>query len=146
MGDREDHLRGEATVRLDWIATDPETGQLSYTRRTTAEAYVARIRVLRELGEGYTEVSLADRPYPYLAFGFRGSYGVIHQFATEDEIFLLSGDGVVANEQTVLVPIQDNDDSEWTGEFVLSVDHAWAAVKDFVRDGTAEGLGRWQEL
>lgn len=133
-------------MELDWIATDPETGQLSYTRRTTAEEYIAWIRVLRELGEGYTEVSLADRPYPCLAFGFRGSCGVVHQFVTEDEVFILSGDGVIADGQTVRVPVLDNDDSEWTGEFVLSAEHAWAAVKQFVRNGSVEGLGHWGEL
>ena len=128
-------------MKLNWIATDPENGRLSHTRRTAVEEYIARIGIWLELGEGYTEVSLADRPYPCLAFGFRGSHGVIHQFAAEDEVFLLSGDCVVADEQTVLVPILDNDDSEFTGELVLSADHAWAAVKEFVRNGSVEGLG-----
>lgn len=133
-------------MKLEWIATDPENGRLSHTRSTAVEDYIARMEALRELGEGYTEVGLADRPYPYLAFGFRGSHGVIHQFAAEGEVFLLSGDCIVADEQTVLVPILDNDESGFTGEFVLSADHAWAAVKEFVRNGSAEGLGHWVEL
>jgi hypothetical protein len=48
--------------KVDWIATDSEALRLSYAeRRTTAEEYVARIEALRALGEGYSEVSLADR-------------------------------------------------------------------------------------
>jgi hypothetical protein len=71
---------------------------------------------------------------------------VIHQFATEDEIFLLSGDGVVADEQTVFVPVLDSDNSEWTGEFVLSTSRAWAAVEEFVRNGSVDDLGHWEAL
>jgi hypothetical protein len=135
-------------VEVDWIATDPETRRLSYTeRRTTAEEYVARIEALRALGEGYSEVSLADRAYPYLSWSFRGGYGVVHQFAAEDKVFLLAGDGIIANEQTVLVPVmEDIDNAEFTGAFVLSADHAWAAVREFLRHGSAEDLGPWQEM
>ena len=57
------------------------------------------------------------------------------------------GDGVIPNEQTVLVPVMDDiDDAKFTGAFVLSADHAWAAVRDFIRHGTVEDLGDWQEL
>ena len=133
-------------MELDWFASDPETGQLSCTRRTTVEEYVARIEVLRELGEGYTEVSLADRPYPCLTFGFRGGYGVIHQFAAEDMVFLLSGNGAIGDEQRVRIPVLDDADTEWTGEFVLTADRAWAAVMEFLRHGSAESLGHWEQL
>jgi hypothetical protein len=135
-------------VEVDWIATDPQTRRLSYTeRRTTAEEYVARMDALHALGEGYSEVSLADRAYPRLTVSFRGGYGVVHQFSAEDKVFLLAGDGSIADDQTVLVPVMDDiDDAEFTGAFVLSADHAWAAVREFLRHGSVEDLGNWQEL
>jgi hypothetical protein len=135
-------------VEVDWIATDPKTRRLSYTqRRTTAEEYIARIEALRALGEGYSEVSLAGRAHPHLTFSFRGGYGVVHQFPAEDKVFLLAGDGIIANDQTALIPVMDDvDDAQFTGAFVLSTDHAWAAVREFLRHGSAEDLGHWQQL
>ena len=135
-------------MEVDWIATDPQTRRLSYTeRRTTAEEYVARMDALHALGEGNSEVSLADRAYPRLTVSFRGGYGVVHQFSAEDKVFLLAGDGSIADDQTVLVPVMDDiDDAEFTGAFVLSADHAWAAVREFLRHGSVEDLGNWQEL
>lgn len=137
-----------SNVEVDWIATGPKTRRLSGTeRRTTAEEYVARIEALRALGEGYSEVSLAGRAYPRLTLSFRGGYGVVHQFSVADKVFLLAGDGVIANDQAVLVPMLDDiDDARLTGAFVLSVDHAWAAVREFLRHGTVEDLGHWQQL
>jgi hypothetical protein len=134
-------------VEVDWIATDPQTRRLYAERRTSAEEYIARIEALRALGEGYSEVSLADRAYPHLAFSFRGGYGVVHHFSAADRVFLLAGDGSVANDQIVLVPVLDDiDDAAFTGAFVLSADHAWAAVREFIRHGSIEALGNWQAL
>lgn len=135
-------------MEFDWIATDPATRRLSGAeRRTTAEEYIARIGELRALGEGYSEVSLAGRAYPRLALSFRGGYGVVHQFSAADKVFLLAGDGVIANDQTVHVPVLDDiDDGEFTGACVLSAGHAWAAVREFLRHGTPEDLGHWQQL
>jgi hypothetical protein len=134
-------------VEVDWIATDPKTRRLSSERRTTAEEYVTRIEALRVLGAGYSEVSLADRLYPRLILSFRGGYGVVHQFSAADKVALLAGDGSIATDQTVLVPVMDDiDDAAFTGAFVLSADHAWAAVREFIRHGSVEDLGNWQEL
>jgi hypothetical protein len=77
--------------KVDWIATDPETRRLSYTgRRTTAEEYVARIEALRALGEGYSEVSLADRAYPYVCLSFclsfRGGYGEFLRHGSAEDL------------------------------------------------------------
>jgi hypothetical protein len=134
-------------VKVDWIATDPQTRRLSAERRTTAEEYVARMEALRALGEGYCEVSLAGRTYPRLTLSFRAGYGVVHQFSAADKVFLLAGDGSIANDQTVRVPVMDDvDNAKFTGAFVLSADHAWAAVTGFLRHGSAEDLGSWQQL
>jgi hypothetical protein len=135
-------------VEVDWIATDPETRQLSHTeRRTTAEEFAARIEALLALGEGYCEVSLAGRAFPHLTLSFRGGCGVVHQFPAADKVFLLAGDGLIADDQSVLVPVMDDiDDAEFTGAFVLSAEHAWAAVREFLRHGSVEDRGDWQEL
>ncbi len=34
----------------------------------------------------------------------------------------------------------------FTGDFVLSVDHAWEVVQNFVLTGAFEDLGEWCEL
>jgi hypothetical protein len=105
------------------------------------------MEALRALGEGYCEVSLAGRAYPRLTLSFRAGYGVVHQFSAADKVFLLAGDGSIANDQIVLVPLMDDiDNAKFTGAFVLSADHAWAAVREFLRHGSAGDLGSWQKL
>jgi hypothetical protein len=131
-----------------WIATDPGSRRLSFAeRRTSVDDYVAWIETLLAAGEGYSEVHRAGLQYPRLALSFRGGYGVVHQFAAEDKVLLLAGDGVIGARETVLVPVMDDaDDAEFSGDYVLSAEHAWTAVKDFLRHGTVEDLGEWQEL
>jgi hypothetical protein len=78
---------------------------------------------------------------------FRGGYGVVHQFSAQDKSFLMTGDDVIPDEETVLVPVMDDmDGTLFSGAFVLSVEHAWAAVREFLRHGSVEDLGDWQEL
>jgi hypothetical protein len=132
---------------VTWTATDPGTRRLSVERRTSADDYIARIETLLAVGEGYTEVHHAGRQYPLLALSFRGGYAVIHQFPAGDKVLLLAGDGVIGAHEAVLVPVLDDiDDAEFSGDFVLNVAHAWTAVKDFLRHGAVEDLGEWQEL
>ena len=69
----------------------------------------------------------------------------VHQFSARDNVFLLAGDGIIASEQSVLVPVMDYG-VEFTGAFVLSADHAWAVVRKFIRHGSAEDLGHWHEM
>jgi hypothetical protein len=138
----------EAAVDVVWIATDPDSRRLSFTeRRTSADDYMAWIEALLATSDGYSEVHRVDLQHPRLALSFRGGYGVVHQFAAEDKVLLLVGDGVVDARATVLVPVMDDaDDAEFSGDYVLSAEHAWAAVKDFLRHGIIEDLGEWQEL
>jgi hypothetical protein len=66
-------------VDVEWIATDPDSWRLSFTRsRTSTDDYVALIEALLATGEGYSEVSWADRDCPYLTLSFRGGYGVLN--------------------------------------------------------------------
>lgn len=131
---------------VEWIAIDPDTGRLSYVEsRTNAEDYVARLEALGMRGEGYSEVTLADRPYPRFALTFRGPYGVVHKFSSEDEVSLLVGNGTVNDDQTVLLPGVEGD-TEFSGEFVSNADHAIHVVIAFVRSGSISELGEWREL
>jgi hypothetical protein len=137
----------ETTMDVTWTATDPGTRRLSTERRTSADDYAARIETLLAAGEGYTEVHRAGRQYPLLALSFRDGYGVVHQFAAEDTVFLLVGDGLLDAHETVRVPVlDDGDDTEFSGDHVLSVEHAWAAVREFLRHGAVADLGEWHEL
>jgi hypothetical protein len=62
-------------------------------------------------------------------------------------VLLLRGDGVIADDGTVFVPVLDDvDDASFSGVYALGTDHAFSAVKEFLRHGSVEGLGDWQEL
>lgn len=133
---------------VEWIATDPDSHRLSFTeRRSSAEEYVVRIEALRALGWGYSEVHVSGTDYPCLTLSFRGDYAVLHQLSAEDKVLLLAGDGVIADDETVLVPMLDDiDEAPFSGAFVLSAERARAAVREFLRHGSVEDLGDWQEL
>ncbi|GGM63013.1 hypothetical protein ACFFX1_42635 [Dactylosporangium sucinum] len=78
---------------------------------------------------------------------FRAEHAVVHQFSAADEVFLLVGDGIVANREIVTLPILDDvDETPFTGGFVLRTARACAAIAEFVRHGRVEDLGDWQLL
>ncbi|MFF3359860.1 hypothetical protein ACFYWN_46650 [Streptomyces sp. NPDC002917] len=58
---------------------------------------------------------------------------------------LLVGDGTVPTGAAVDAPIMD-DLTEFTGAFALSVDRAWALVRNFIRMEAPSDLGEWCEL
>jgi hypothetical protein len=39
-----------------------------------------------------------------------------------------------------------DDLADFTGDFVLSVDRAWALVHNFIQTGAPSELGEWREL
>ena len=132
-------------MELDWIATDPDSLRLPYVeRRSSMHAYVSRIEALRTLGEGYSEVHLADRDYPRIAFSFRDYYGVI-RLSLADKMYLLHVGGVIADDKSVLVPGLDGD-AEYSGAFVLTAERTWDLVKMFLQSGSVKELGEWYEL
>ena len=133
---------------VKWIATDPDSQRLSFVeRRTSADDYIARMEALLAVGEGYSEVQWADRAYPYVALAVRDGYGVVHLFSADGKLLILAGDGVIDASETVLIPVlDDGHGTPFTGEYVLSTEQAWKAVKHFVRHGTVEDIRNWQEL
>jgi hypothetical protein len=104
-----------------------------------------RFNELRSRGRGYLKVRLPDSEFPQLTLGFRDDHAVIHLINDAEGMSLLVGDGTVPSGAVVDVPIMD-DLTEFTGDFVLSVDRAWNLVRNFIRTGARRYLGEWCEL
>jgi hypothetical protein len=135
-------------MNVEWSATSPETRRVGAVMYTEFQELEARFIELRSIGEGYLEVALPTENSPQVTLGFRGDHAVVEQLRVLDEdpkSFLLVGDGSLPPDGKVDVPIMDAD-SGFTGDFVMSVDRAWDAVRDFVRTGSPAGLGEWYEL
>ncbi|MET7525819.1 hypothetical protein [Streptomyces sp900116325] len=129
-----------------WATTSPESGWFSPSEtRSDLRSLSERFIELRSRGQGYLEVRCLDAAFPQLTLGFRGDHAVIHLLNDTAGIFLLVGDGTIASGAVVDVPIMD-DLAEFTGDFVLSVDRAWALVRNFIRTRVPSELGEWCEL
>jgi hypothetical protein len=126
--------------------TSPESGLFSPGEGSADVRDLSdRFTKLRSRGQGYLEVRLLGSEFPVFTLGFRRDHAVIHLFQDAEKVSLLRGDGTVAPDAVVEVPIMD-DLAGFTGDFVLSVDRAWALVRDFIRTGTPNDLGQWCEL
>ncbi|WP_371799007.1 hypothetical protein OG963_14315 [Streptomyces sp. NBC_01707] len=129
-----------------WSMTSPESGVFHPgERRSELRDLTDEFNELRSHGQGYLEVRLPDNEFPQLTLGFQSDHAIIHLFTSEESMSLLSGDGTVSSEVTIDVPIM-SEMSTFTGDFVLSVDHACDVVRNFVRTGAFEELGEWCEL
>jgi hypothetical protein len=134
----------EAAISVSWAATSPSDGRFSAVRlKTTPDQLRNRFTELRARGQGYLEIGVSAQEFPQLLMGFRGKHAVIHLQDGPQSMALLRGDGSLPSEDLVDVPIMD-DLAAFTGEFVLSLDHAWQVVEDFMRSGTV--VGEWCPL
>jgi len=85
--------------------------------------------------------------YPRPTLSVRGDYAVPHPFSAEDKVLLLAGDGVIADDATLLVPLLDDlNDAPRSVAFVPGAERACAAVREFLRHGSVEDLREWQDL
>ncbi|MGW7364070.1 hypothetical protein ACWGI8_11725 [Streptomyces sp. NPDC054841] len=129
-----------------WATTSPESERFSSgERHSDVRGLSDRFSKLRSRGQGYLEVRLPDSEFPQLTLGFRGDHAVIHLINDAAGMSLLVGDGTVPSGAVVDVPIMD-DLTEFTGDFVLSVETAWALVRNFIRTEAPSDLGEWCEL
>lgn len=129
-----------------WSMTSPESGQFRPSEtRSELRDLAGAFNELRSLGHGYLEARLSNNAFPQLTMGFRDDHAIVHLFTAEESVSLLVGDGTLPSEATVDVPIMD-EPSTFTGDFVLSVDHAWDVVQNFLQTATFEDLGEWCEL
>ncbi|WP_406344299.1 hypothetical protein [Streptomyces sp. NBC_01578] len=129
-----------------WATTSPESGRFSAVeRRSDVSGLSVRFSQLRAHGHGYLEVRLADSDYPLLTLGFRGDHAVVHRFSHAEKVSLLIGDGTTPSDAVVDIPNVD-DLAEFTGDFVLNIDHAWALVRNFIQAEAPNDLGQWCAL
>ncbi|MET8517720.1 hypothetical protein ACWD7C_41580 [Streptomyces sp. NPDC005134] len=129
-----------------WAATSPESGRFAPGEiRSDVRGLSDRFNKLRSRGQGYLEVRMSDCEFPQLTLGFRGDHAVIHLINDAAGMSLLVGDGTVLSGAVVDVAIMD-DLTEFTGDFVLRVERAWALVRNFIRTEAPSDLGEWCEL
>ena len=150
-GNARDPLHGlgrsriEKKMELSWAACGPGFDRLPVERRSGAEDYIARIEELLTRGEGFTEVSFNSKPYPRLSFSFRAACGVVEYWSSSEHMFLMLGDGIISNDETISVPEYEGN-AQYTGAFVSSRQHAWDAVKKFIESGSVDEMGQWVKL
>ncbi|MFF1933022.1 hypothetical protein [Streptomyces sp. NPDC058228] len=133
-------------MNVVWATTSPESGRFSAVeRRSDVSGFSVRFSQLRARGHGYLEVRLADSDYPLLTLGFRGDQAVVHRFSDADGVSLLMGDGATPSDAVVDIPNVD-DLAEFTGDFVLNIDRAWALVRNFIQAEAPNDLGQWCAL
>ncbi|MET7486614.1 hypothetical protein [Streptomyces sp. NPDC005538] len=126
--------------------TSLESGQFSpVEKHSELRDLVRDFNQLHSPGQGYLEVRFPDNEFPQLTLSFKGDRAVIHLITDEETTSLLVGDGTLLTDRSVTVPIL-NDLTEFAGDFVLSIDHAWDAVRSFAEARAFEELGEWCEL
>ncbi|MGW2830293.1 hypothetical protein [Streptomyces sp. NPDC001286] len=130
-------------MSVTWAATVLESGRFGAIERCSGiEELREHFDVLRSRGQGYLEVRPREDEFPLLSLGFRGKEGVLHLFDDAEKSFLLLGDGTAAADAVVDVPVMD-DLAAFSGDFVLSVDHAWDLMLRFIATGAPGELGEW---
>jgi hypothetical protein len=132
-------------LTLTWFATSPTSGRFlsGEVARSDVMELVDRFEQLRASGQGYIEVN-RDDDHPAITLGFLGEHAVVHLMPDAESTSLLAGDG---SSTADVVEVQIMDDlAEFTGDVVLSLDHAWAVVQQFVRTGDVSTVGEWHEL
>jgi hypothetical protein len=133
-------------VEVVVAATSTESGRFDPVERFIDVDDLLRLfDQLTGIGQGYLEVRSTEREFPLVMVGFRGGFAVMHCASTPDQTALLYGDGSVAAEATIEVPIMD-ELAIFTGEFVLNTVGARKALKDFVGSGDPASLGEWCDL
>jgi hypothetical protein len=133
-------------LEVIWAGTAVPGGRFSPIEvRSTPDELDGRFRELRPRGEGNLEVRLPDRDFPTISLGFRGGHAVIHRVDSPESMSLLRGDSSVPSDAAVEVLIMD-EPAEFTGDFVVAVDHAWRLIKEFVHTNELVNLGEWCEL
>ncbi|MEU6091653.1 hypothetical protein ABZ865_33770 [Streptomyces sp. NPDC047085] len=133
-------------MRVTWTATALESpGRHSAVERDSDVGGLAdHFNELRSRGQGYLEVRRSGSEFPRLTLGFQGDQAVIHLFDDAETSSLLVGDGTAAA-AVVDVPVMD-DLAAFSGDFVLTVTHAWTLVGNFIQTGVPGELGEWCEL
>ena len=132
--------------RLLVAATSVESGRFRETEvPASTRSLTELLDQLVEVGQGYVEVRSKDEDFPMISMGFRGESALLHRASSLDHMSLLRGDGSIPPACTAEVLIMD-ELGLFTGEFVLDVQSARAALLRFAEGTPAEELGEWEEL
>jgi hypothetical protein len=129
-------------VEIVCAATSPRTGALSADARSTLGELLVRLRELQASGEGYLEVHRPSADFPAILMGFRGDHAVIHLAYAQDSMALVRGDNSVPGSEQVEVLIID-EPALFSGEVVMTLDHAWQLVQEFARTGSIKEYEDW---
>lgn len=88
-------------------ATRVESGRFDAVERPIGEDELLRLfDQFLGIGQGYLEVRSAAKDFPVLTVGVRGGVAVIHCVTGPDQMALLCGDGLVASQEVVEVPVE----------------------------------------
>lgn len=138
---------GDAGRPVTWAATAPKSSawHSAVERDSDTRELADHFEALRSHGQGYLEVRLRGSEFPCLALGFQGEQAVIHLFEDAERSSLLVGDGSAAADASADIPVMD-DVAAFSGDFILTVDRAWAIVGKFIQTGLPVELGEWCEL
>ncbi|MEQ8145178.1 hypothetical protein [Streptomyces sp. OP7] len=129
-----------------WSATSLESGYFDgLGRHTAVEQLTSHLEQLRTCGRGHIEVQVPGSDFPSLTLSFQGDHAVVHLFADSDVVHLHTGDGTVAPDSEVEVPVMD-ELAYFTGAYVLGTDRAWGVVRDFARTGSLGPQGEWHAV
>ena len=132
-------------MRIAWSATSTEGRFIPAEREASPDTVCEHFSLLRAQGYGYFEIRGIDNEFPVLTIGFRDTHAVVHRMISTEEVSLLAGDGTAVPGESIEVPIMD-DLAEFTGQFIIDVDHAWETVRTFMMTGSTADLGTWSEL
>ena len=97
-------MNGAEPQAVDWLCRAGDYDPRHVQQRSDPQTFLRFLRALATYGEGYAEVARGDQPFPMIALSAASGHGVIHQFQSEDESYLLRGDGSVPAGEVVDLP------------------------------------------
>ena len=134
-------MRGLEPQVVDWLGWAGNDEPRHVRQPSETQTFLRFLESLSTHGEG----ARGDQPFPMLALSAASAHGAIHQFHSEDEPYLLRGDGSVPAGEVVELPIIEGL-ATFSGDFVLTLDLAVGAVEAFARGAAVERLGEWVAL
>ena len=131
---------------LEWLGWVGDDGpHYPVQQRSEATTFLRFLESLSTYGRGYAEVARADQPFPMLALSAAPGRAVVHQFRSNEESYLLRGDGSSSSGELFELPIIEGL-ATFSGDFVLVLKVAVGAVQAFARGTAVELVGEWVPL
>ena len=96
-------------------------------------------------GRGYVEVGLFGVPYPCYALSVSDGYGIVHRFDGPESCWLLNGQGILADDDVRLFPVQ-GDECPFTGGFVCRAQRAVEVVLSRLHGDGPDDPDAWTQM